>query len=135
VLVLGFLFLAWLSLLAILALAPDVYDQSLHVSSAGDASTAELLFVGAISAFILLVAVGVARRWRWMFWLLLIAFLFGVLRVPTSILQLAGWIPSTGPVWYEMFQALIGVVQFVIGLVLVVEYRRHGVWGRPNPGE
>jgi hypothetical protein len=41
--------------------------------------------------------VGVLRRWRWTFWLVLVAFLFGVLRVPASILELMGWLPAAGP--------------------------------------
>ena len=69
-------------------------------------------------------------RWRWTFWVLQIAFLSGVLRVPSSIIELAGWIPAAGPSWYVIFQGLIGVVQFAIGFVMLVEYRRHGVRGR-----
>jgi hypothetical protein len=88
-----------------------------------------MLFLGALSAFILLIAVGVVRRWRWIFWLLLLAFLSSVLRVPASLLELANWIPASGPIWYVIFQALIGVVQFAIGLHLVIEYRHYGVWG------
>jgi hypothetical protein len=130
-LVLGFLSLAWISLVAILVMAPDVYDQTLRLPSA-DRRSAELAFIVALSAFIVLVATGVLRRWRWMFWLLLVAFLAGVLRVPASILELAGWIPADGPTWYVFYQALIGLVQFAIGLVLLVEYSRHGVWGRRN---
>jgi hypothetical protein len=34
--------------------------------------------------------VGVVRRWRWTFWLILVAFLFGVLRVPAAVLQFTG---------------------------------------------
>lgn len=128
-LVLGFLALAWLSLIGILAIAPEVYDQTLRLASGGNARPAELLFLVALTAFIGVVAVGVLRRWRWMFWLLLIAFLSGILRVPAAILELAGWIPGIGPSWYVVFQALIGIVQFAIGLVLVIEYQRHGVWG------
>jgi hypothetical protein len=129
-LVLGFLALAWLGLIAVLAISPEVYDQNLRLPSDGNARAAELLFVVALSAFILLIGVGVVRRWRWLFWLLLVAFLFGILRVPASILQLAGWIPAAGPSWYAIFQALIGLGQFAIGLVMLVEYRRSGVWGR-----
>jgi hypothetical protein len=129
-LVLGFLLLAWLSLIVIVATAPDVYDQSLRLPFDEGARPAELRFLGALSAFILLIAVGVVRRWRWIFWFLLVAFLAGILRVPASILELAGWIPATGPSWYVVFQALIGIMQFAIGLALLIEYRRYGVWGR-----
>jgi len=129
-LVLGFLTLAWLSLIVVLAIAPEIYDQSLRLASDGNARPAELLFLVALSAFILFVSVGVVCRWRWAFWLLLVAFLSGVLRVPASLLELGGWIPAAGPSWYVVFQALIGAAQFVIGLVLLIEFRRYGVWGR-----
>jgi hypothetical protein len=129
-LVLGFLLLAWLSLIGILVAAPGVYDQTLRLASSENPRAAELLFLGAVSALILLIMVGVVRRWRWIFWLLLLAFVSGVLRVPASILELTGWIPAGGPTWYVVFQALIGVVQFAIGVVLAIEYRRYGVWGR-----
>jgi hypothetical protein len=130
-LILGFLALAWLSLVGILSVAPEVYDQSLRLpSGAGGAGSAELLFVGALSTFILFIAVGVARRWRWIFWLLVVAFLSGILRLPVSTLELAGWLPAAGPSWYLIVQALIGVAQFAIALVMLIEYRRHGMWGR-----
>jgi hypothetical protein len=45
-----------------------------------------------------MLAVGVVRRWRWTFWLILVAFLFGVLRVPVAALQLTGsWPPTHRP--------------------------------------
>jgi hypothetical protein len=87
------------------------------------------LFLAALSAFIGLLAVGAVRRWRWTFWLILVAFLFGVLRVPAAVLQLTGILATNAPIWYVTFQALLGVVQFGIGLVMVVGYRRSGVWG------
>jgi hypothetical protein len=130
VLVLGFLVLAWVSLLTILAVAPDVYDQALQLPS-GDNRTAQFALLTAVSVLIAVLGVGVLRRWRWTFWLVLIAFLFGVLRVPASILELAGYLPSAGPTWYVVLQALIGLVQFGIGLVMLAGYRRAGVWGAP----
>ena len=127
--VLGFLGFAWLSVILILVVAPDTYDQALRLTP-GNSRRAELVFIVALSAFILLVAMGVLRRWRWIFWLLLVAFLAGVLRVPASIVELAGWLPATGPGWYVVFQALIGAVQLAIGVLMLIEYRRYGIWGR-----
>jgi hypothetical protein len=83
----------------------------------------------ALAGFIAVLAVGVVRRWRWTFWLLLVAFLFGVLRVPVAVLQLTGVLTASAPTWYLVFQGLLGLVQFSIGLVMVVGYRRSGVWG------
>ena len=79
--VLAFLLLAWTSLVAILVAAPEVYEQRLR-SLPGAQRIVEIVFVVALTAFILLLSIGVLRRWRWTFWLILIAFLFGVLRIP-----------------------------------------------------
>lgn len=79
-------------------------------------------------AFIVLLAIGVLRRWRWTFWLITVAFLAGVLRVPVVSLQLMGFLAADAPTWYLLFQGLLGVVQFAIGLVMVAGYRRAGVW-------
>ena len=83
----------------------------------------------ALSALIAVLVVGVFRRWRWTFWLVLIAFLFGVLRLPASALQLAGAMPASAPTWYEALQGVIGVVQFLIAIAMVAGYRKAGVWG------
>ena len=91
--------------------------------------TFPLAFVVAVTAVIGLLTVGVVRRWRWLFWLILIAFLAGVLRVPASILELAGKLPPTGPTWYVLVQATIGLVQFTIGLAMLSGFRWSGVWG------
>ncbi len=125
-LVLGFLVLVWISLVAILVAAPEVYDQTLRLPY-GDRRLSELVFLAAISAFIALLGVGVFRRWT--FWLILVAFILGVLRVPASILQLVGLLRAEGPVWYTLLQAFIGLVQFAIGLIMIVGYRRAGIWG------
>src|SRR6266508_3313834 len=127
--VLGFFLLAWVSLLVILAAAPEVYDQALRLPT-GDRRLLELGFLAALSGLIAVLAIGVVRRWRWTFWLILIAFLFGVLRVPVAILQLTGILAADGPSWYIVFQGLLGVLQFAIGLAMVAGYRRAGVWGR-----
>ena len=125
-LVLGFLLVVWVSLLVIVVVAPEVYDQALRLPGG---RAAELTVLAALSAFIGLLAVGVVRRWRWMFWLILAAFLFGVLRVPVAVLQLTGVLPTDTPVWYVLYQGLLGVAQFGIGLAMTVAYRRAGPWG------
>jgi hypothetical protein len=116
------------SLFVIRVAAPDVYDQALNLPPSWPqwAGIASLL---ALVAFIALLAVGVLRRWRWLFWLILLAFLAGVLRVPVAILQLTGVLAATVPSWYVMFQGLIGMAQLAIGLTMLADYRRSGVWG------
>jgi hypothetical protein len=128
-LVLGFFAVAWLSLVAILLVEPEIYDAAMKLPS-GQHRLADLAFLSAISAFIGLLAIGVLRRWRWTFWLILVAFLIGgALRIPASVLELAGILSPAGPTWYVLFQALLGLVQVTIGLLLLAAYRRIGPWG------
>ena len=124
-LVLGFFLLVWATLVVLFAVAPEVYYRAMKLSSAG----AGLLFLIGISAFIALLGVGVLRRWRWIFWLIAIAFLFGVLRVPATFLTLAGVLPADGPTWYVLYKGVLGVVQFAIAVLMLVGYRRAGTWG------
>jgi len=126
-LVLGFFGVALGSLLVILAVAPDVYDQALRLPDGSVA--AEVAVLAALAAFIGLLAVGVLRRRRWIFWLVLVAFLAGVLRVPVAILQLTGVLAADLPAWYVIFQGVIGLAQVAIGLAMLAGYRRAGVWG------
>ena len=126
-LVLGFFVLAMTSLLVILAAAPEVYDQALRLPTGNRA--VEIAFLAALLGFITLLGIGVLRRWRRAFWLILVAFLAGVLRVPVAILQLTEVLTADGPRWYVTFQGLLGVLQFAIGLAMVAGYRRAGIWG------
>ncbi len=125
--VLGFSLLAWLSLVAILVAAPEILDGPLRLPP-GDRPV-ELAFLVALSALLALLAVGVIRRWRWTFWLVLVAFFAGILRVPASVLELRGILPSAGPTWYTRLQAAIGLVQFAIGLAMLTGFRKAGAWG------
>jgi hypothetical protein len=127
-LVLGFFGLVWVALVVILAVAPEVYDDALQLPG-GDLGQAALVFLVAISCLIALLMVGVLRRWRWTFWLILIAFMLGALRVPASILQFTGKVNTDLPAWYVLLQAIIGVVEFVVGLLMLAGYRREGIWG------
>jgi hypothetical protein len=126
-LVLGFFVVVWVSVLVILVATPEVYDLALRLPA--DHRIVELAVLAGLSGFIGLLVVAVVRRWRWAFWLILVAFLFGVLRVPVAVLQLTGVLASNVPAWYVVFQGLLGVVQFGIGLVMAVGYRRAGAWG------
>jgi hypothetical protein len=126
-LVLGFFGVAVGSLLVILVAAPDIYDQALRLPD--DSMAAEVASLAALTALIGLLAVGVLRRWRWTFWLVLVAFLAGILRVPVAILQLTGVLAADVPAWYVAFQGGIGLAQVAIGLAMLAGYRRAGVWG------
>jgi hypothetical protein len=87
------------------------------------------LFVGAVLALIVLVIVGVARRWRWLFWILLLACATAVLHLPVSVLQLAGIVPDGPARWYAMLQLATEVVQIALAVWMVQLYRTSGVWG------
>ena len=123
--VLGFLLTAWISLVVILVAAPEVYERRLR-SLPGAQRVVEIVFVVALTAFIVLLSIGVLRRWRWMFWLILIAFLFGVLRIPVAVLQISGQMRPDGPLWYVILQGVIGLVQVLIALAMILGYRRSG---------
>jgi hypothetical protein len=125
-LVLGFVLVVLASVIVIRALEPDVYDRALRLPSGDD--RLGNLFLAALTAFLTLLAIGVLRRWRWLFWLVMVAFLAGLLRVPVVILQLTGILATDLPDWYLAYQGLLGLAQFPIGLAMVAGYRRAGVW-------
>ena len=88
--VLGFVLLAWLSLPSILVAAPEVLDGQLRLPAGN--RPAEIAFLVALSAFLALLSIGVVRRWRWTFWLVLVAFLAGLAAhvCPRLVLGLPG---------------------------------------------
>jgi hypothetical protein len=127
-LVLAFFLLAWATAITILAVAPQVYGQTLR-QTPGSLRLAEAVFVAALSALICLVSIGVVRRWRWIFWLILAVFFLGVLRGPVAVLQLSGRLAADSPTWYVVLQGVAGLIQFAIALTMLAGYRRSGVWG------
>jgi hypothetical protein len=126
-LVLALLAAYWVVVIVIWIAARPVFDQvaGLPRGQVG-AESAEVLV---LTALLLLLSVGVVRGWRWLFWLILIAFLAGILRVPAAALELAGKIPQQGPAWYVALTAIVGMIQFVVALRMAAGYRRSGVWG------
>jgi hypothetical protein len=130
-LVLALFAVYWVIVVALLVVARAIYDDQLAqaVRLSGDRWPAEIGALLALTALFTVLSIGVVRGWRWTFWLILIVFLAGILRVPASALQLAGILPSQSPAWYVLFQAVVGLVQFVIALVMLAGYRRAGVWG------
>jgi hypothetical protein len=128
VLVLAFFGLVWVALLLILLAEPRIYLDTLGGSRAG--APVAIAFFLVVSGLIAVLLVGVLRRWRWVFWIVVVAFLAGLLRAPASALELLGWLPPQGPPWYIGLQGLIGVLQFAIAVALLRGYRRSGVWGQ-----
>jgi hypothetical protein len=127
-LVVGFFAVAWIALVVMLAASGDVRDVALR-RMPGAGAPAVVGFSVALLAFLTVLAIGVLRRWRWLFWLILVAFAAGVLRVPVAVLQLSGRIAPDGPDWYVLVQGVVGVIQVAVALAMFVGYRRSGPWG------
>jgi hypothetical protein len=121
----------WVIVVVILVAAHDVYDGILAqaVPLSGDRRPAEISVFLALTALVAVLSTGVMRGWRWTFWLILVVFLAGIVRVPVAALQLAGIVPRQGPAWYAALQAVVGLTQFGIALAMLSGYRKAGVWG------
>lgn len=114
--------------MAILIAARPVLDQV-----GGLPKGQPLADIGAVlvlTALLTLLSIGVLRGWRWTFWLILIVFMAGILRVPIATVELAGMVARQGPAWFVVFTDVVGLTQFGIALAMLVGYRRSGVWGR-----
>lgn len=131
-LVLALFVLYWIFVLVLSVAAPDFYVSQLPqtvTTLTGNPRLAEVGTLLVLTALLALLSFGVIRGWRWTFWLILVVFLFGVVHVLTAVLQLTGTVSSQGPAWYMGFQAVVGLIQFMIGLVMLAGYRKNGIWG------
>lgn len=121
----------WVTVVVILVAARNVYDallaQAMRIS--GDPRPAEISTLLVLTALLGLLSIGVIRGWRWTFWLILVAYLAGILRVPIAALQLAGIMASQSLAWYIALQGVVGLIQFVIALAMLAGYRKAGIWG------
>lgn len=124
-LVLGFLAATLGSLVPLMIFAPEILESTLKPLPGWTV----FIFLIGLAAFLALLGLAVWRRRRWAFWLVTVAFVLGVLRVPASALELSGVLPRAQPAWYVVVQGLIGVVQFTIGILMLRGYRRAGPWG------
>ena len=130
-LVLALFAVYWVIVVVILVAARAVYDAQLPqaVRLSGHQWPAEIGTLLVLTALFAVLSTGVLRSWRWTFWLILVVFLAGILRVPAAALQLAGIMPRQGPAWYVVLQAVVGLIQFGIALAMLAGYRKTGVWG------
>jgi hypothetical protein len=127
-LVLGFFVVVYASLVVMLTLSAEVRDVVLgRVSGVG--APAIVGFLVALLGFLSVLTIGVLQRWRWVFWLILVAFAAGVIRVPVAVMQLSGRMAPEGPGWYVVVQGGIGVIQAAIAVAMFAGYRRAGPWG------
>jgi hypothetical protein len=132
VLVLALFASYWVVLIVLLVAARGFYDSQLPQALRLPGNNQRLVEIGtllAATALFAVLSIGVIRGWRWTFWLILIVFLVGIVRVPAAALQLAGIVPRQGPVWDAVLQAVVGLIQFVIALAMLAGYRKAGVWG------
>lgn len=132
-----FFVLVALSLVVVYSVDPSIYVEMLSLQRRleGRYSLAVTVFIIAILCFIAFVITGVIRHWRWLFWLLLLAFGAAILDIPTTILQLTGVIPTTFPLWYSLFRMGVACIQVVIAVWMVRIYRRAGVWAMGKHGK
>jgi hypothetical protein len=129
-LVLALFALYWVFVVVLLATARDVYDSLLaqEVKLSADPRPAEIGTLLVLTALLTLLSTGVIRGWRWTFWLILVVFLAGIVRVLTAALQLAGIVPSENPAWFLVLEVVVGLIQFVIAVTMLAGYRKAGVW-------
>jgi hypothetical protein len=127
-LVLGFFVVAWIAIVVMLAASAEVRDVIVR-RMPGAGAPAIVGFVLALLAFLTVLGIGVLRRWRWVFWLVLVAFAAGFVRVPVAVLQLSGRMVPDGPDWYVIVQGVVGVIQVAVAVAMFAGYRRSGPWG------
>ncbi len=125
----AFFVLVALSLVIVYAVDPAIYVQvlSLQPGNTSHPLLVTLFFVG-ILAFIGVLIVGVRRHWRWLFWLILVAFGAGFLDIPVTLLQLLGILPQLFPTWYSLYRMSIACLQVVIAVWMGRIAYHHGVW-------
>jgi hypothetical protein len=128
--VIAFFILAALSLLVVYVADPAIYAQSLALtSSPTDRYPVPVtLFLVGILTMIALLILGVVRHWRWVFWLMLVAFASSALQIPVTLLQIADVLPSSDPLWYSLFRIGGAVVELALAVWMIHIYRHEGVW-------
>ncbi len=127
----AFFALAFASACVVYIVVPSMYTQSLALTtSPGDSHPlAATLFLVALAIFIALLIVGVLRHWRWLFWLILLAFAASVIDIPVTLLQFASVLPQEFPVWYSLFRMGVSIIEIAIAVWMIQIARSQGVWG------
>ena len=125
-----FFLLAVLFLIVVYIAAPSIYSNTLLLApSPTDRYPLPVtLFLVGILIFIAILIFGVVHHWRWLFWLLLIAFGFSILEIPATILQLTGLIPNSFPLWYSLSRMGVALIEVGIAAWMLRIYRQYGVW-------
>src|SRR5215472_5302508 len=126
----AFFILAAFSLLVVYLADPAIYAQSLSlISSPADRYPVPVtLFLVGVLVLITLLSFGVVRKFRWLFWLILVAFTASVIQIPVEGLQLLGVFPNPYPVWYSLFRGGVGFIELGFAFWMIQTYRHQGVW-------
>jgi hypothetical protein len=129
--IIAFFIFAALLLLLVYFADPAIYAQSLSLTSSPSDRypVAVTLFLIAILAFLTLLTLGVVRHWRWLFWLMLVAFAGSVVQIPVLLLMITGVLPSSDPLWYTLLRVTAGVYELALAVWMIRVYQREGVWG------
>jgi hypothetical protein len=134
----AFFVLSALFVVVVYIAAPSIYTNTLLLkpSPADRYPLPATLFLFALLVFIAVLIVGILHHWRWLFWLLMIAFSFMILEIPATILQLTGVLPNLFPVWYSLCRMGVALITVGIAVWMVQIYRQYGVWamGKKNTG-
>ena len=127
----AFFLLAALFLLVVYTTAPSIYTEMLLLqpSPTDRYPLAVTLFLLAILAFLAVLIVGVLQHWRWLFWLLLLAFGCSILEIPATILQLMRVLPNPFPLWYHLCRMGVAVIEVAIAVWMGQIYRHSEIWG------
>lgn len=126
----------WVVLVGLLVAVRGFYDSQLPQAmrvSGNNQLPGEIGTLLAATALFAVLSIGVIRGWRWAFWLIVIVFLVGIVRVPAAALQLAGGVPRRVPVWDPALQAVVSLAQFAIALAMLAGFRKAGA-GAPFDG-
>src|SRR5438132_1100620 len=122
---LAFFLLAVLFLVGVYIAAPSISMSTLLLlpSLTGRSpAVATLLLVG-VGVFLALVMIGILRRWRWVFWLVLVAFSGMILDIPATLLQLTGILPALFPLWYSLCRMGASLIAVGIAVWMLQIYR------------
>lgn len=138
--IIAFFTLVALSLVVVYITDPSIYTSTLLLApSATDRySWSATLFILAILAFLVVLVVGVMHHWRWLFWLLLLAFGSSILEIPATLLQWANLLPAFPgpfPLWYSLYRVGIALAEAGIAVWMFQVYRQSGTWGLKTAGE
>lgn len=125
-----FFVLAFLFALVVYFADPSIYAKTLSLAPfpVDRYPLSVMLFLVGLFVFLAILSVGVVRHWRWLFWLLLLAFGASVLQVPAAILQFAGVLPDPYPLWYSLIRMGVAIVEVGIAVWMIQIYRHAGVW-------